>query len=103
MPRRRCLLWGLGASVGVPAASLAVAATYLAVSYNGICASWLPWVAAPSACTATHYVLGTLTIIVLVLGRTYWPMFILILGLPPVVGYYLDRRRELRQEMASVE
>jgi hypothetical protein len=92
MARRRFLLWGLLVAVAVPILMLVAATVYLMLSYDGTCGGVMPWLAAAKPCARTHYVLGTLSVIILLVWTAYWPAIVAWVGLPISIAYLLERR-----------
>jgi len=94
MGKRRYFLRGVYIACGVflcVAIALVVQAGLL---YDGKCGAIFPALAGPKPCSFLDFVVGNVLWIGLVLGVVYWPLFLALLGLPPFVGYLIDRRAQ---------
>lgn len=64
----------------------------IGLSYDGICTSAIPEVAAPRPCSFWQYVTRNAILFGLILAVAYWPLLLMIVLLPPLIGYLVDRR-----------
>jgi hypothetical protein len=92
MMRRRYFLRGVYVACGIVLFIVIVLLVQIGSSYEGTCGGFLPALAGPRRCSLWEYVLGNALLFVLLLGATYWPLVLAILFLPPLVGYFFDRR-----------
>jgi hypothetical protein len=92
MKKRRYVVWGLWTALAAPLLALIAVAVILAISYDGSCGGFLPWLAAAKPCSFVDYVFGNLTLLALIFWVEFWPIIIVVLALPVGVGYMLDRR-----------
>jgi hypothetical protein len=92
MMRRRYFLRGVYVACGIVLFIVIVLLVQIASSYEGTCGGFLPALAGPRPCSFWEYVLGNALLFVLPLGATYWQLVLAILFLPPIVGYFIDRR-----------
>ena len=83
---------GLKVTVGLALGLAALALAVVARSYDGHCGGYFPGLAAPRPCSRWEFVSGDGPAILLVLAVSDWPL-LLLLALPPAVGWWLDRRR----------
>lgn len=87
-------MWGSWIALAMPVLTLAAGTLSLLLSYDGKCGGFLPWLAAARQCTLADYVIGNLSLLVLIVWIEYWPFIILLLALPIGIGYLLDRRKK---------
>jgi hypothetical protein len=76
MMRRRYFLRGVYVACGIVLFIVIVLLVQIASSYEGTCGGFLPALAGPRPCSFWEY----------------WPLVLAILFLPPIVGYFIDRR-----------
>ena len=72
--------------------ALTAVAVLLAVSYDGTCGGFMPWLASAKSCGFADYLSGNLMLLALIFWVEFWPIIIVVLALPVGVGYMLDRR-----------
>ena len=78
---------------GAIAVCIAIASLVLmGSSYNGKCGGFFPG-SASRPCSLMEYMFGDVVAISLILFGTFWPLVLILLLVPPFVGYLLDRRR----------
>jgi hypothetical protein len=94
MKKRRYVVWGAWTALAAPLLALAVVAVLLALSYDGKCGGFLPWLASAKPCTLAEYVLNNVTLLALITWFEFWPFIVVVLALPVCVGYMLDRRKK---------
>ena len=94
MTTRRYLMRGSWIALAIPLVTLVAGAISLALSYDGKCGGFLPWLAAARQCTLADYVVGNLSLFALIVWIEYWPFILLLLALPIGIGYLLDRRKK---------
>ena len=63
-----------------------------AIGYDGFCGGFFPGLSARRACSFWAYMSGDVLVIAMILMLTFWPLVLAMLILPPVVGYWFDRR-----------
>jgi uncharacterized membrane protein YhaH (DUF805 family) len=91
--RRRYFLRGVVVA-GILAVCIAAASLILmGSSYNGKCGGFFPGSSAPKPCSLMEYMFGDVVAISLILLGSFWPVLLVLLSVPPLVGYLLDRRR----------
>ena len=83
---------GIVVALAAPALGLIGFTISYALSYNGKCGGFLPWLAAAQPCTLGEYVAGNLSLLTLIVFREYWLAIVLLLALPVGIGYALDAR-----------
>jgi hypothetical protein len=64
----------------------------MGLSYNGRCGGFFPELSAPRACSFLGYMFGDVVAISVIMISTFWPIVVVVLIVPPFVGYLLDRR-----------
>jgi hypothetical protein len=96
MARRRLLFWGISVAVAVPMVALIATTVWLMLSYDGTCGGMMSWLAAARPCALVQYVLGTLSVIIVIVWISYWPIILGWVGLAVCIGYLLERRRQRR-------
>ena len=94
MKKRRYVVWGAWTALAAPLLALTAVAVLLALSYDGKCGGFMPWLASAKPCGFADYVFGNLTLLALIFWVEFWPIIIVVLTLPVGVGYMLDRRNE---------
>jgi hypothetical protein len=90
--KRRYLLRGVYVALGIV---LCIAIAFLvsvAFSYDGKCGGFFPGVSAPDPCSFWEYLSEDIALFAILLAVAYWPIALSVLLLPPLVGYWLDRR-----------
>jgi hypothetical protein len=92
MKKRRYIVWGAWTALAAPLLALIAVAVMLAISYDGKCGGFMPWLASAKPCTLAEYVLNNVTVLALIVWFEFWPFIIAVLALPVGVGYMLDRR-----------
>ncbi len=65
-------------------------------SYHGTCGGFVPSLAGSGPCTLWEYVFGDMLLFALLLGSAYWPLVLMVVVLPPFLGYLIDRRSKRR-------
>jgi len=63
-----------------------------AFGYDGFCGGFFPGVSAPRQCSLWGYLSGDMLVFALILTITFWPAWLALLVLPPIVGFWIDRR-----------
>ena len=61
-------------------------------SYDGKCGGFFPGLSGRKACSLSAYMLGDVMAMSLIMVFAYWPVVLTLLILPPIVGYWLDRK-----------
>jgi hypothetical protein len=69
-----------------------VSLVLMGMSYNGKCGGFFPGLSAPRACSFLEYMFGDVVAISMVMISAFWPVILMVLIVPPFVGYLLDRR-----------
>ena len=69
-----------------------VSLVLMGMSYNGKCGGFFPGLSAPRVCSFSEYMLGDVVAISMIMISTFWPVMLIVLIVPPFVGYLLDRR-----------
>ena len=82
---------GVGIACGLAIGAALLAAVGLALTYDGHCGGYFPGLAGPHPCSRWQYLAGDGPAIALVMGVSDWPL-LLLLALPPAIGWWLDRR-----------
>lgn len=93
MARRPYLVRGIYVTCGIVLLVVIAALSQLALSYDGTCGGFLPALAGPRPCSFWKYAFENLLLYAIFPGNTYWPAVLVLLLVPPIVGYVLDRRR----------
>ena len=88
----RFFRWGLYGALAVPSLLAMVLVAESALSYQGKCGGLMPFLAGPRPCSFWEYASASLEFTALVLWDAYWPLIVLLLLIPPAVGYLLDRK-----------
>ena len=96
MTRRRYSVWGAWAAFIALLLVLVTSTAWLAVSYDGRCGGFQPWLAAARPCTLAEYVRLNLSVLALIVWNEFWPLIVVLLASPVALGYVLDRRRDRR-------
>jgi hypothetical protein len=60
--------------------------------YDGMCGGFFPGVSVRKPCSLWGYVSGDMLVIAMILMITFWPLVLALLVLPPMLGYWIDRR-----------
>ena len=63
-----------------------------AFSYDGLCGGFFPGLSGRTACPLWAYMSGDAFAVGMILLVTLWPLVVALLVLPPIVGYWFDRR-----------
>jgi hypothetical protein len=92
MSKKRYLVWGIWVAVTGLMLIVVVNMVWLALSYDGRCGGFIPEISSPRACSLTQYVFGNFTLLALIAWTEFWPIIVLLLALPVVIGLVLDRR-----------
>jgi hypothetical protein len=90
--RKRYFLRGVYVAIGIVLCIAIGLAVQIALSYDGKCGGFLPWLAGPKPCSFWDYLSGNMLLFTLLFGSAYWPFLLALLILPPLVGFLLDRR-----------
>jgi hypothetical protein len=90
--KRRYLLRGVYLAFGIVLCIAIVILVRIGFSYDGKCGGFFPGMVAPNPCSLWEYLSGDMLVLAILLAVTYWPIALLVLLLPPVVGYLFDRR-----------
>jgi hypothetical protein len=64
----------------------------LGLAYDGKCGGYFPGLSVRRPCSLWEYVSGDMSAIAMVLVVAFWPLVLALLVLPPLVGYWFDRR-----------
>jgi hypothetical protein len=83
---------GIYVSCGLLLFTLIVFVVGAAVGYDGMCGGFFPGLSVRKSCSFWAYVSGDMFVIALILMLTFWPGILAMLVLPPIVGYWFDRR-----------
>ena len=90
--RRPHLLRGLQVSCGILLCIVIVFVLAAAFGYDGLCGGFFPGLSVRKSCSLWGYMSGDMFVIALILMLTFWPLGVALLVLPPIVGYWFDRR-----------
>jgi hypothetical protein len=90
--KRRYFLRGVYVAFGIVLCIAIALLVQVGFSYDGKCGGFLPALAGPRPCSFLEYVFANMLLFALLLGAAYWPFVLVLLFLPPFVGYLLDRR-----------
>jgi hypothetical protein len=63
-----------------------------AVGYDGLCGGFFPELSVRKPCSFWGYLSGDMLVIAMILMITFWPLVLALLVLPPLAGYWMDRR-----------
>lgn len=63
-----------------------------AFGYDGLCGGFFPGLSARRSCSFWAYMSGDMFVIALIFMLTFWPLVLALLVLPPILGYWFDRR-----------
>lgn len=91
--RRRYCLRGAYIAGAIAICIAIVSLVLMGLSYNGRCGGFFPGSSAPRPCSFSEYMFGDVVAISMILLGTFWPIVLILLIVPPCVGYLLDRRR----------
>jgi hypothetical protein len=67
------------------------------ISFDGKCGGFFPGTSTRRACSLWQYATGEMLAIAMVLAITYWPLVLMLLIFPSLIGYLLDRRQMRRE------
>jgi hypothetical protein len=90
--RRPNLRRGVYVTFGICLCIVIAFAVAAAFGHDGLCGGFFPGLSVRRPCSLWEYVSGDMFAIALVLVLTYWPLLLVTLVLPPMVGYWIDRR-----------
>jgi threonine/homoserine/homoserine lactone efflux protein len=90
--RRSNLRRGVYVACGVLLCIAIVFGASAVFGYDGFCGGFFPGLSVRKSCSLWGYVSGDMLVIALILTITFWPLVLALLVLPPMVGYWLDRR-----------
>lgn len=90
--KRHYLRRGLYVTLAILLCVALVLLVRIGLSYDGICTSAIPEVGAPTPCSFWQYVSRNTILFGLILAAVYWPLLLVIVLLPPLIGYLIDRR-----------
>jgi hypothetical protein len=93
MKRRTYSWWGVRVSCSIVLCIAVVALVRIAMAYNGTCGGFWPGLSASHPCSFWDHTSFYIILTVGILGIVYGPILLGILLVPPLVGYWLDRRR----------
>jgi hypothetical protein len=93
MVRRRYWRRGVYLACGICLCIASVFLVRIGASYDGNCGGFLPWLAGARPCSFWEYMAGTVLLVTVVLGATYWPVILALLVLA-LVGVWIARRRQ---------
>ena len=65
----------------------------MGLSYDGKCGGFFPGLSGRRPCSLSEYMFGEVVAMSFVLGFAYWPVVLMLLIVPPLIGYLLDRKR----------
>jgi hypothetical protein len=89
--RRSYFLRGVFVAGALAVCLAIVSLALMGSSYNGRCGGFFPG-SAPRPCSLMEYMFGDVVAISMILLDTFWPVVLILLIVPPFVGYLLDRR-----------
>jgi hypothetical protein len=92
MAKRRYLLLGLWVAIAIPVLTVTAFTIKLIYFYDGKCGGFLPALAGPRPCTLLEYVGVNLALLLPVMLSEFWPLALLGIALPLLIGYVLDLR-----------
>jgi phosphotransferase system glucose/maltose/N-acetylglucosamine-specific IIC component len=99
--RRRYFLFGLFVPIAILIAASIILIVNTALSYNGKCGGFLPWLAGPKPCSLWEYVYGNSLAIIAVVGISYWPVILALIFVPALIGFSVDRQNQRKSENLS--
>jgi hypothetical protein len=71
---------------------LIVSVVSMGLAYDGKCGGYFPGLSVRRSCSFWNYLSGDGFVIAMIMAVTFWPVVLVLLVLPPFVGYLLDRR-----------
>lgn len=89
---RRYFRRGVWVACGIVLCIAIVSVVLMGFSYDGRCGGFFPGLSVRKPCSFWEYVSGDMLVIALIMVTTFWPLVLVLLVLPPVVGYLFDRR-----------
>ena len=90
--RRPNLLRGVYAACGIVLLIAIVFVASAVIGYDGLCGGFFPGLSSRKSCSLWGYLSGDMLVIAMILMITLWPLVLALLVLPPLVGYWFDRR-----------
>lgn len=91
--KRRYFLRGVYVAGAIALCIAIVSLALMGLSYNGKCGGFFPGLSAPRPCSFSEYMIGDVVAMSMILLGTFWPVVLILLIVPPFVGYLVDRRR----------
>jgi hypothetical protein len=88
MKRRRNFWRGVRVSCGGVLGAAAISLVYSYLFYDGKCGGLMPFIGGPRPCSFWDYASSDL----ILFGIGFSPILLVIVFIPPLVGYLLDRR-----------
>lgn len=93
MPRVRHAVRGAYVACGMLLLCAAAWLVQAGLSYDGVCGGYFPGLSARTPCSLRDYVFGDALAIGLVVAEAVWPVVLAFVAVPPLVGWWLDRRK----------
>src|SRR5579871_2077206 len=87
------LIRGVYVACGIAICFAMILVVIAASGYDGFCGGFFPGLSVRKPCSMWSYISGDVLVVAMILISTFWPLVLLLLVLPPVVGYWFDRRR----------
>jgi hypothetical protein len=91
--KRRYLLRGVWVAAGILVCIAILFVVTTGFSYDGMCGGFFPGLSVRRPCSFVQYATGDMVAIAMVLFVSLWPLVLMLLVVPPFVGYLFDRRR----------
>jgi hypothetical protein len=93
MKRRQSFWLGVRVSCGIVLSVAGITLVLLAMEYNGECGGFWPGLSSPHPCSFWDHASFYLILSVIVFGPVLFGILLMLL-IPPLVGYLLNRRRK---------
>jgi hypothetical protein len=90
--RRPNLRRGVYVACGILLCIAIVFVASAVLGYDGLCGGFFPGLSTRKPCSLWGYLSGDAFVIAMILMINLWPLVLASLVLPPVVGYWIDRR-----------
>lgn len=94
--RPRYFVRGVYVACGMLLCFLIIYFVQIGLSYDGKCGGFFPGLSVRKPCSFWDYLSGDVLAIAMIMGGALWPVAVALLALPPLAGYWFDRRKQSR-------
>lgn len=95
-PRHKHFLQGVYVTCGLLLCAAIFYIVDMVISYDGMCGGFFTGLSAREPCSFWQYATGEMPAIAMVVATPLWPLVLMVLILPSLAGYIIDRRRSRR-------